>query len=294
MASVVVPAHDEEAVIGRLLRALAEGTAPGRLEVVVACNGCTDRTASVADEHGASVVEVAEASKIAALDAGDAAATAFPRVYVDADVVITGATVEALAAALAEPGVLCAAPPLVVDAAGRPWGVRAFYDVWPAIPYMRDRHVGSGVFALSAAGRGRFDAWPDIVADDLFARALFTRAERRVVGTEPFVVQAPHTVRALVRRRQRIHAGNMQVDADPVLRDLPGRREGSGPWWRAVVERPALAPSAVAYATINAVAKLRARRELRSRGAIAWNRDETTRTMPPSGPPSPTSTGVSL
>ena len=55
-----------------------------------------------------------------------------------------------------------------------------------------------------------------------------------------------------------------------------------------------LAPSAVAYAAINAVAKLRARRELRSRGAIAWNRDETTRTMPPSGPPSPTSTGVSL
>jgi len=294
IASVVVPAHDEEAVIGRLLTALAEGAAPGRLEVVVACNGCTDRTASVAREHEARAVEVPEASKTAALNAGDAAAAVFPRVYVDADVVITGATVERLARALAEPSVLCAAPPLAIDATGRPWGVRAFYDVWPAIPYMRDRHVGSGVFALSAAGRGRFDAWPDIVADDLFARALFTRDERRVVGPEPFVVQAPHTVRALVRRRQRIHAGNMQVDADPVLRDLPGRREGSGPWWRAVVERPTLAPAAVAYAAINAVAKLRARQELRGDRAISWNRDETTRAPTAPSAPSAGSTGVSL
>jgi hypothetical protein len=277
IASVVVPAHDEEAVIGRLLDALSRGTEPGRIEVVVACNGCTDRTADVARARGAAVVEVPQASKVAALDAGDEAATAFPRVYVDADVVITGATVERLAAALASPGVLCAAPPLVAETVGRPWAVRAFYAVWPEIPYMRDRHVGSGVFAMSAEGRARFGRWPAIVNDDLFARALFSRNERRVVGAEPFVVQAPYSVRSLVKRRARIHAGNLQAAAHPELRDLPGRRESSGPWWRAVVEDPRLAPAALPYAVINGVAKVQARRQVQGNRAIAWNRDETTR-----------------
>ncbi len=277
VASVVVPAHDEEAVIARLLRALREGTEPGRLDVVVACNGCTDATADVARAEGARVVEVATASKIAALDAGDGAATAFPRVYVDADVVLTGATVERLAAALAEPGVLCVAPPLVAESAGRPWPVRSFYAVWPEIPYMRDRHVGSGVFAMSAEGRSRFDRWPAIVNDDLFARALFTRAERRVVGSEPFVVQAPYSTRALIKRRARVHAGNMQAATHPDLRDLPGRRESSGPWWRAVADNPRLAAAAVPYAVINGLAKVDAKRRLRGDGDIAWDRDETTR-----------------
>jgi hypothetical protein len=277
VASVVIPAHDEEAVIGRLLRALREGTEPGRIEVVVACNGCTDGTAAVARAEGAVVVEVDTASKIAALDAGDEAATAFPRAYVDADVVVTGATVERLAAALAEPGVLCVAPPLVAESAGRPWAVRSFYAVWPEIPYMRDRHVGSGVFAMSAEGRARFDRWPAIVNDDLFARALFTRAERRVVSSEPFVVQAPYSTRALVKRRARVHAGNMQAATHPDLRDLPGRRESSGPWWRAVADNPRLATAALPYAVINGLAKVDAKRRLRGDGGIAWDRDETTR-----------------
>ena len=71
---------------------------------MVACNGCTDRTADIARDRGARVVEVAGPSKIAALDAGDAAAVGFPRFYVDADVVLTGRAVLDVAAALAAPG----------------------------------------------------------------------------------------------------------------------------------------------------------------------------------------------
>ena len=147
------------------------------------------------------VVEVDKASKIAALDAGDEAATAFPRVYVDADIVLTGATVERLAAALAEPGVECVAPPARGRSAGRPWAVRSFYAVWPEIPYIARPPRRLGRVRHERRGPGRFDRWPAIVNDDLFARALFTRAERRVVGTEPFVVQAPYSTRALVKRR---------------------------------------------------------------------------------------------
>jgi hypothetical protein len=281
VASVVIPAHNEAAVIGRLLTALREGAdGPGRFEVVVACNGCTDETAAIARDHGARVVETPDASKIAALNAADATATAFPRFYVDADVVLTGRAVTDVARALASPaGPLCATPPMAVELAGRPWTVRGFYDVWCRIPYLRDAHVGSGVFALSEAGRRRFDEFPEVIGDDLFVRNLFGRTERRVVATDPFVIQAPRTLQALVRRRVRIHVGNIEQSSRPELAALPGARERSSPWWRAVVSRPWLAPKAVPYAAVNAVAKLRARRLWRSSGPVAWGRDETTRTL---------------
>jgi glycosyltransferase involved in cell wall biosynthesis len=275
VASVVIPAHDEEAVIGRLLQAL--GDARDRLEVIVACNGCTDATASIARQHGAHVVEVSAASKIAALNAADHAAATFPRVYVDADVILTGRAVLAMAEALADPGVLCAAPPLIVDVADRPLAVRAYYAVWCRIPYLRDSHVGSGVYAMSAAGRARFDRFPDVIADDLLGRNLFTRSERAVVATDPFVVQAPRTLRALVRRRIRIDAGNLELAARTDLPALPGAGERVDPWWRAVTGRPWLAPAAVCYAAVNLVARLAARRLTARNGSIDWRRDDTTR-----------------
>jgi glycosyltransferase involved in cell wall biosynthesis len=285
VASVVIPAHNEAAVIGRLLTALRDGIdgrgGVGQVEVIVACNGCTDDTAAVARDHGARVIETPVASKIAALNAADAAATAFPRLYVDADVTLTGQAVVDLARALASPtGPLCAAPPMAVELGGRPWAVRGFYDVWCRIPYLRDTHVGSGVFGLSEAGRRRFDEFPEVIGDDLFVRNLFGRAERRVVPTDPFVIQAPRTLQALVRRRVRIHAGNIEQASRPELAALPGARERSSPWWRAVVSRPWLAPQAVPYAAVNALAKLRARRLMRSSAEIGWGRDETTRTAP--------------
>lgn len=46
-ASVIVPAHNEEQVIGRLLEQLLDDP-DGGLEIWVVCNGCTDRTADVA------------------------------------------------------------------------------------------------------------------------------------------------------------------------------------------------------------------------------------------------------
>lgn len=282
LASVVVPAHDEEAVIARLLGALAE-EAPGEIEVVVACNGCTDATADIARSHGARVVEVDAPSKIAALNAGDEAATAFPRLYVDADVHLTGRAVADVARALAEPAVLCAAPPLAVEVRDRPWTIRAYYAVWCRLPYLRDRYVGSGVFAMSEAGRARFDRFPDVIADDLFARNLFAAAERAVVPTTPFVIEAPWTLRALIRRRIRIDAGNRELARRRDLPALPGADDRGDPWWRVVVARPSLAPAAICYVTVNLVARFIGRGAPGGADRVGWGRDDTTRRVAPSG-----------
>src|SRR6266853_6912404 len=91
MISVVVPAHNERSVISRTMKTMTAGALPGELEVIVVCNGCTDDTAAIAANFGSPVRVIATklVGKTVALNLGDKAATAFPRVYADADVHIT-------------------------------------------------------------------------------------------------------------------------------------------------------------------------------------------------------------
>ena len=108
VVSVVVPAHNEARVIGRLLGPLVSAVRPGDLDVIVVANGCTDDTAEVAAAFGppVRVVSIPVASKRAALVAGDEAAQDFPRLYVDADVELGAEDVRALDEALRRSGAL--------------------------------------------------------------------------------------------------------------------------------------------------------------------------------------------
>ncbi|WP_162616478.1 glycosyltransferase [Xylanimonas allomyrinae] len=208
-ASVVIPAHDEAAVLPGLLAPL---TSAGLFEVVVVANGCTDATAAVARAAGARVVEIAAPSKTAALNAGDAAARAFPRVYLDADVAVGPTALLALADALrARPGPVVGAPTLRVDTAGASWAVRQHYRVWALSDYRRAGHVGSGIYAVNAAGRARWGQFPDVVADDRFVQQLFAPAERVTLPDHVFAVRSPRTMRAFWRRATRIHRGNQEL-----------------------------------------------------------------------------------
>ena len=99
--SVVIPAHNEERVLPRLLASLADA----RL-----ANGCSDATADVARAAGVRVIELAEGSKVAALDAGDDAASLFPRAYVDADIEIDARDLLAVADRLRDGPELVASP----------------------------------------------------------------------------------------------------------------------------------------------------------------------------------------
>ena len=108
---MIVPAHNEGALIGRTLRTMLTGHKPNELEIVVVCNGCRDDTAAVARAVGppVRVLETPQASKSLALNLGDASASGWPRLYVDADVLIDLPSLRATVAAL-ENGALAAAP----------------------------------------------------------------------------------------------------------------------------------------------------------------------------------------
>jgi len=277
IASVIVPAHNEAAVIGRLLGVLSSLIASGRLDVVVACNGCTDATAEIAGKHGARVVHTDVSSKIAALNAGDRAALAFPRIYVDADVVFTEKTLLDLIAVLSRGDVMCAAPPVRVDLTGRSLPLRAYFSIWTREPYLKEGYVGSGIYGISEAGRQRFTEFPKVIADDRYIKDLYARSERNVVDTEPFTVQAPRTIASLYKRRIRISRGNLEIDLHPEFSKLAGSRDRHAPWWTSVVKNPLLIPGAVMYAVVNALAKVAARRQIRERQRLDWARDETIR-----------------
>lgn len=278
-ASVLVPAHNEEAVIGRCLRSLGQGVPPGSLEVVVVCNGCSDRTAAVAravaDETPGSrvtVLELDEGSKILALRAGDAAATVFPRVYLDADVELPGSAVLAVAARLRAGPALAARPPVRYDTAGASWPVRRFYAARSRTPALMSSLWGAGVYALSEAGRARFEAWPDVVGDDLFVDGLFAPTEVEIVRTHPAVVRTPRDTGSLLAILRRAHRGKTQAlgshDAGPpdsvraTLRGLASSATGG----------PSMAFDAAVYGSLAVAARTPTRR-----GPAEWERDHSSR-----------------
>jgi glycosyltransferase involved in cell wall biosynthesis len=268
-ATIIVPAHNEATVIGRLLASLP-GQIDGRpLQIIVSCNGCSDNTAQVAASYGVTVCETATPSKIAALNAGDMAAVAFPRLYIDADIEISSRAVRDITEYLSRPGATFAAPPSQMELSGRPWLVRAYFKYWRCLMDLREIRVGAGVYALSEAGRARFKYFPDVIADDLFVQNTFSREERHVVQTDATLVQAPHTVRALFRRRVRVCIGNRQL-----MTSEPGPRL---PWWRVIVAHPQLLPNAIVYATMNLLARIAAGRQQRGNNPVQWGRDDTTR-----------------
>ena len=71
MTSVVIPAHNEEAVLGRCLSTLLADADEDEFDVVVVPNACTDNTAAVARQYGVRVIETPYGGKAHALRLGD-------------------------------------------------------------------------------------------------------------------------------------------------------------------------------------------------------------------------------
>ena len=200
MISVVIPAHNESSVIARTLTALTTEAADDELEIVVVCNGCTDDTAAIAKSFGrpVRVVETELANKTHALNLGDQSARAFPRVYIDADVVISLSALRALARRLQKGDVIAVAPQPYFDLTGCSWPVRAFYDIRCRMPSFKEGIGGSGVYALSENARRRFAEFPNVVADDAYVRSQFKPSERETLSCFTSTVSAPRSLRNLI------------------------------------------------------------------------------------------------
>jgi glycosyltransferase involved in cell wall biosynthesis len=100
--SFVVPAHDEERLLGRTLDAIARAarTLGEPFEIIVVDDASSDRTAAIAHAHGVRVVTVDRRQIAAARNAGAHQANGEMLVFVDADTIVSEEVVRAAVAAL--------------------------------------------------------------------------------------------------------------------------------------------------------------------------------------------------
>lgn len=265
LASVIIPAHDEASVIGRLLDGLSG--LPSTIEVIVVCNGCTDGTAAVARRHGAAVgarvLEIPAASKSAALNVGDQAASAATRLYVDADVQVPWQSVLAVIRGLGLGGPLAARPPIAYDTAGADAVVRAFYRARTRTERLMTALWGAGFYGVGLQGRTRWHDFPTDTPDDYFVAGLFSPAEIAIVDASPVVVSTPRTGLALLRTLRRVY-------------DLPANESrSSASTFGAVVKTGGRSPTRTLDAVVYCLVAIAAR--IPRRRASTWERDETAR-----------------
>jgi glycosyltransferase involved in cell wall biosynthesis len=102
MISFIVPAYNEERLLGRTLAAIdAAARSLGEpFEIVVADDASTDQTATIAEAAGARLVHVACRQIAGARNAGAKAASGEWLIFVDADTLVTPRVVSAAVAAL--------------------------------------------------------------------------------------------------------------------------------------------------------------------------------------------------
>lgn len=212
IASVVIPAHDEQAVIARCLRALTVGARPGELDIIVVANACRDDTAEVARAAGVKVVETPVPGKAHAVDLGDRHCVGYPRLYLDADIELTADAVRRMADSLVTDGALACAPAADHDIEGSSWAARRYHHVLDRLRGERATLSGAGAYMLTEAGHDRVFPMPNVIADDAWVHRRFGPEERVVVDSARVSVRLPRTVSSVIRRRARVRLGNRELD----------------------------------------------------------------------------------
>ena len=69
------------------------------------------------------------------------------------------------------------------------------------------------MIALSAAGRARFERFPDVLADDLFLDSLFSARSASVLTSVTTEVETPRRTARPRRRLTRVRRGNVALRA---------------------------------------------------------------------------------
>lgn len=282
--SVVIPAHNEQHVIGRCLEALTHPTTdlriPSTLEIVVVCNGCTDETAALARKFPeVRVIEIPQSSKIAALNVGDSAVTEFPRIYLDADSVLSYQSAWSLVRTAADQaGPVIVSASVETDVSNCSFLARSFSRSSQRTSFGEFGIIGRGIYALNEAGRARFESFPDLMGDDYFVASLFNTDEQIIDPHATVIVRPPSSVRSLVRVRSRIYYGNKEAGQE--LSRYISPEQG----WRnfAHAARQARSFGEIfdlgVYLGVNVAAKRAAAKMARWGRSPQWQRDDSSRT----------------
>jgi glycosyltransferase involved in cell wall biosynthesis len=216
--SIIIPASNEAAWISHCLEAVFASKRLERAQVIVVANGCQDNTADVARRYSVlaeelgwelNVIELTIGDKLKALNAGDRAAKGDVLVYLDADVRVDDRLLHQIEHALDRASPAWASGKLQMAAASRV--SRAYARFWSQVPFMAKGVPGAGIFAVNRAGRDRWDAFPEIISDDIFVRLNFAPKERLGVPAG-YIWPVAEGWSNLIKVRRRQNAGVAQIE----------------------------------------------------------------------------------
>lgn len=276
MPSVVIPAHNEAAVIERTLRGVLAGGVPD-LEIVVVVNACTDRTAEIARgiDDSIRVIETDTPGKTNALNLGEAGITSFPRMFLDGDIELRPDAVRHLFDALDDEKTIVSPRP-GFDLSGLSFAMRLFYRAQRFNAYFGDGAPnGSGCFVVGEHGRARWADFPEIIADDGYVQGHFRPSERFTVNASEAIVKPPKTIDAMITVRSRVRRGKYELERRfPEL--MKNHVARGGGIFKQMIVRPWEWPAMLVYGYVRIAERLIAKRQIAS-GETGWGRDETGR-----------------
>ena len=222
------------------------------------------------------VLDLADPSKTEALNAGDDLCTAFPRIYLDADITLGAHALERLITDLTTKQPRVASPRVHFDVSASDAMVRAYYAVFTLLPYTTDSMIGLGVYGMSGTGRARFGRFPPVLADDLLVQRLFGQ-EQSVISDATFDVRAPRDLVSLLAVRTRVARGNRELvvgaASDLTTEQSSSTTSGTARALLGLLRRsPSTAPAVAVYVAVTIASRVRARGS-----HTAWLRDDSSR-----------------
>ncbi|WP_052140969.1 glycosyltransferase [Pseudoalteromonas piratica] len=269
---IIIPAYNERSVIARTLTPIYPGIEGGDFSIVLAVNGTTDDTVDFVKQTFPKVncLDIEIGSKTNAINEAEKLNVGFPRVYMDADVVLTLKGIKSLIDRLAstkQP--LLAAPKAEMDFSHSSFLVKAFYQAWFKTKFYTEQGFGGGVYGLNEAARSNFERFPKIIADDGFIREVVCSSQHSIVNECISIVSAPRDIRSLIKIKSRSKLGNMELKKKGLIKNAPltGKRFEQSP---SLIEF-------IVYGVVNVIATKFAQRSLSSLESYTWQKDSSSR-----------------
>ena len=235
--SIVVPAHNEELLLGRCLDALLAQDYPGRVEITVVDNASVDRTAGVARDRGIRVIHEPERDYCRALICGFGAVRGDIIALTDADSVVPPDWISSLVRGF-EDGVVAVGGNVVFE---RPnWKGWLVAKVLVPVFNWFDRHDPNGPhlwgsnFSVRRDAFERIGGWNpnySLQADSEISERLRRIGRVRVLASLKVRTSSRRWNQALVRNLH-VYVSNylwMKLFRRPLWRDFPVVRDESPP-----------------------------------------------------------------